>query len=377
MTGKVWIVKLNPSGGLLRSQKKRIKDYGLSIGKGDKYDFNKEDLKNFKKQRIADYCRDRNPKIIAIGWTVNPEDSWKVNSQIELTKEEYLELFNKLYKNQRWKNEVTDFQKINKGDFCWVRDSSDKYYICQIKSDWKYDMSKESWALNIAQRYENSEWIEVGDASKVPGEIVKRLITRGPTVYKINKDESEKNTKKEEEMKSEEENLAEMTEYLFKNGGGNAIDNVIKEYDSKRESYLQEINVDDLTKNLTEYDYEDLVGFYLQSQGWFIMPSTRYQSTKDYEFVAINKESEKAVVQVKHQEKKLRAKDYEELSKTYKVFLACSSGVDGIDKNNNNIEEISSEKLLEFLNQNNKLIPDRIKFSIIFNKIRTSNAKTN
>jgi len=36
MTGKVWTVKLNLSGGLLRFQKKRIKDYGLSIGEGDK-----------------------------------------------------------------------------------------------------------------------------------------------------------------------------------------------------------------------------------------------------------------------------------------------------------------------------------------------------
>jgi len=366
MTGKVWIVKLSPSGGLLQHQENRTKEYGLSIGEGDKYDFSEKNLEEFreiyKEQKIADYCRDSNPKIIAIGWTVKPEDSWKRNPRIELDKNKYLELFDKLYKSERWKKEVLDFQNIKKGDFCWVRDSSDNYYICQITSDWKYDMDKKSWALDIAQRYETSEWIKVGDASKVPGEIVKRLITRGPTVYAINKNL-----------------LAEMTEYLFTNGGENAIDNAIKKYYSNAEYYPQEIKVYDLVKNLTEYDYEDLVGFYLQSQGWFIMPATRFQSTKDYEFVAIDKSGNKAAVQVKHQEKTLYAKDYVELSKTYKFFLACSNGVDwsGIDKNNNKIEEISNEKLLEFLKQNNKLIPDRIKFSIIFNKIRTSNAKTN
>jgi len=365
MTGKVWIVKLSPSGGLLQHPEKQIEKYGLSIGEGDKYDFSKNDLESFKdfykEQKIAGYCKEH--KIIAIGWTVKPEDSWKRSPQIELNKEKYLELFDKLYnKNQGEKKKVPNFQKIEKGDFCWVRDSSDKYYICQITSDWKYDMSKEAWALDIAQRYETSEWVKVGDASKVPGEIVKRLITRGPTVYEINNNL-----------------LAEMTEYLFENGGENAIDNAIKEYDRNVEYYQQEIKVDDLVKNLTEYDYEDLVGFYLQSQGWFIMPATRYQSTKDYEFVAIDKSGDRAVVQVKHRKGKLRAKDHLERSKTYKVFLASSNGVDwsGIDKNNSNIEEIDNEKLLEFLKENNELIPGRIKFSIIFNKIKTSNAKTN
>jgi len=365
MTGRVWIVKLSPSGGLLKSQNNRIKYYGLSIGEGDKYDFNKEDLERFreiyKNKKIADYCKEQ--KIIAIGWTVKPEDSWKRSFQIELDKNKYLELFDKLYnKNPKGKKKVPNFQNIKKGDFCWVRDSSDNYYICQIISDWKYYMDKESWALDIAQRYETSEWVKVGDASKVPGEIVKRLITRGPTVYGINNNL-----------------LAEMTKYLFENGGENAIDNAIKEYDSNAKYYQQEIKVDDLVKNLTEYDYEDLVGFYLQSQGWFIMPATRYQSTKDYEFVAIDKSGNRAVVQVKHQSKKLLAKDYAERSKTYKVFLACSSGIDwsGLDKNNSNIEEIDNEKLLEFLKENNELIPGRIKFSIIFNKIKTSDAKAN
>ena len=367
MTAKVWVVKLSPSGGLLQHQRKQIKYYGLSIGKGDKYDFSEDELEEFEKKyknkEIADDCRSQ--KIIAIGWTVRPEDSWKRNPKIELNKDEYLRLFHnhELYKDhQRWEKEVCDFLKINKGDLCWVRDSSDNYYICQITSDWKYEMSKEAWALDIAQRYETSEWVKVGDASKVPGEIVKRLITRGSTVYRIDNNL-----------------LAEMTKYLFENGGENAIDNAIKEYDSNVKYYQQEIKVDDLVKNLTEYDYEDLVGFYLQSQGWFIMPATRYQSTKDYEFVAIDKSGNRAVVQVKHQNGKLRAKDHLERSKTYKVFLACSNGVDwgGIDKNNSNIEEIDNEKLLEFLKENNELIPGRIKFSIIFNKIKTSNAKTN
>ena len=367
MTANVWVVKLSPSGGLLQHQEKQIEKYGLSIGEGDKYDFGKSDLESFrdfyKEQKIADYCKEH--KIIAIGWTVKPEDSWKRNTKMELNKGEYLRLFynHELYKDkQRWEKEVLDFQKIEKGDFCWVRDSSDNYYICQITNDWKYEKSKDAWALDIAQRYETSEWVKVGDASKVPGEIVKRLITRGSAVYKINNNL-----------------LAEITKYLFANGGENAIDNAIKEYDRNVEYYQQEIKVDDLVKNLTEYDYEDLVGFYLQSQGWFIMPATRYQSTKDYEFVAIDKSGNRAVVQVKHQNGKLRAKDHLERSKTYKVFLACSSGVEwsGIDKNNSNIEEIDNEKLLEFLKQNNKLIPGRIKFSIIFNKIKNSNTKTN
>jgi hypothetical protein len=58
------------------------------------------------------------------------------------------------------------------------------------------------------------------------------------------------------------------------------------------------------------------------------MPSTRYQSTKDYEFMAINKQDgEKSVVQVKHQKEELKGKIYEKLSKTYIVHLACSVGV--------------------------------------------------
>ncbi|MGC8675885.1 hypothetical protein, partial [Fervidicoccus sp.] len=126
------------------------------------------------------------------------------------------------------------------------------------------------------------------------------------------------------------------------------------------------------------YDYEDLVGFYLQSKGYFLMPSTRFQSTKDYEFVAIGKnekgEREIAVVQCKYYGKNYKGKKidaldkkYTKLAETYKVYLACNNGVSNIDNvKYPNIKDIKNEELENFCREKEFIIPDRIKFSVAY-----------
>ncbi len=287
--------------------------------------------------------------IIAIGWLLNPMDTWLKHTNITINREKFKEL----YENTPWYAEnkkklnpsIKNFQELKEGDFCWVRDSSDKYYVCKIEGDWYYDSSKEAWAMDIAQRYK-CKWVEVGDVTETPAAVVKKLIMRGRTVSKI-----------------DDEFLLNMSKYLFERGGRKEIEKAINEFDNN--NYIEK----EILSNLTAYDYEDFVGFYLQSEGYFIMPSTRYQSTEDYEFVAIKKDSgEKIAVQVKQQKKKLKGKDYEKLSKTYTIYLACSGGVDMEGADKNRIKEISNTDLEKFIKENRNLLLDRIKFSIVYQK---------
>ena len=352
----VWTVKLNPFGGLLtENEYKKWKAWPEVEQVLDKEFGNKKDYKKKYKIDITKKCKEEG--IIAIGWILNPKDTWaKSQPETVINRERYKEL----YYNTPWYAEnkeklnlsIENFQELKEGDFCWVRDSSDKYYICKIEGDWHYDNSKEAWAMDIAQRYK-CKWVEVGDATQTPGVIVKKLITRGSTVSKI-----------------DNKLLLNMSKYIFDEGGKKAVEKAVNEFD--KNNYIEYIKKNILS-NLTQYDYEDFVGFYLQSKGYFIMPSTRYQSTKDYEFVAIKKEGgDKIAVQVKYHDdpnKKLDAKEeeYGNLSDTYKIYLACNNGVKNIDKvNNEQIVEINNDELAEFIKEAPVLLLPRLKFLIVY-----------
>lgn len=348
----VWVVKLIPSGGLLTEQKKRLDDAEEIRGKFDKDELN-EYKKIYGNKEISDWCIKKG--IVAIGWTLSPKDSWLSSkgddlrsNNIDITK------YNKLRKEQNWDrggpSYIEKFQEIKIGDICWIRNSKDIYYACKITGNWTYDNTKESWAMDIAQRYPCTP-IKVGDATEAPSEIVKKLITRGNTVIKI-----------------EDKTVIDISNYLFENGGEKAVKKAVSEFNEG--GYIAgNISIID---NLTQYEYEDFVGFYLQKKGYFIMPSTRYQSTEGYEFVAI-KQNEKMVVQAKyHKEKseKLDAKEkkYENLSKTYTVYLACNNGINNIDNDNNKIKQVESSELEKFIRENPFLIPDRVKFLVVYTR---------
>ena len=321
------------------------------LGQELENEFTKEEIRyyqqKYKEKEVANLCKKNG--IISIGWILNPVDTWLNHTNITINREKFKEL----YENTPWYAEnkkklnssIKNFQELKEGDFCWVRDSSDKYYVCKIEGDWHYDSSKKAWAMNIAQRYK-CKWVEVGDVTETPAAVVKKLIMRGRTVSKI-----------------DDECLLNMSKYLFERGGRKEIEKAINEFDNN--NYIGK----DILSNLTAYDYEDFVGFYLQSEGYFIMPSTRYQSTEGYEFVAIKKDSgERIAVQVKQQKEKLKGKDYERLSNTYTVYLACSSGVDMEGADKNGIKEISNTDLEKFIKENRGLLLGRVKFWVVYQK---------
>lgn len=349
----IWIIKLDPSGGLLKKQKRRLEDI-----EGIKEKFSKEELKHYreiyKSGGIADLCKQES--VIAIGWNLDPKDSWlsSPNTSIDVNKYRKLcenadwyknrELRKKAGRAKKIPSSVENFQEIKEGAICWVRDSSDTYYVCKVTEAWKYDNTKESWALDIAQRYP-CKWVKVGDATKAPASVVKKLITIGNTVSKI-----------------DDESLLKMSRWLFENDGEKAIDKAVKEFDDN--NYTPE----HIIYNITEYEYEDIVGLYMQLKGFFIIPSTRYQSTKEYEFVAINKHGEKSIVQAKQQKGMLKGKDYERLSETYTVYLACNGGVDMKGTDKDRIKEIKNTELETFIKENKSLLLDRIKFLVVYQK---------
>ncbi len=294
---RLWIVKMAHDGGLIKGkiEQKKI----LTKEKIDEKDFpNTLEYYSSKRGHLADYCI-KDKKAVTLGWTLKPSDSWKKSNETidKDTYNSFVDTYKKFedgWDAKKLQSTLNKFQSIEKDGLCWVRDDSDTYYIGKVEGAWEYYNTPDDWAWDIAQGY-RCKFKKVGDATMAPGEVVKTLITRGDTVKEVT-----------------DNDLIELSIWLFDNGGKIAINNAVNDFDLKR------YKPDDILNNITEYEYEDLVGFYLQSKGYFIMPSTRYQSTKDYEFVAFGN-GEKAVVQVKYTEGKTDLRNYEELSKTYRM----------------------------------------------------------
>lgn len=344
----LWTVKLSPSGGVLRWPKKESKLEAKLNELPERFRkaITKRGVDKIKDSDCSGYCRKHG--VIGIGWSVEPRQDEK-----EITWEDYYKDYINNGKKEGWLkprtiNIIKQFHNIEVDDLCWVRDENDYYYVCKITGKWKYINNPVNWAMDIVQIHE-CKWKKVGNATQVPAGIVRKLITIGDTVSKVKVDD-EKNV-----------DYDKLSEFLFNSEEG-TVQKYVNKFNGTKDVSADFIN------NLTQYEYEDLVGFYLQHE-YYIMPSTRTQSTKDYEFVLINKiDYHIAAVQVKAQNKPISAKEYEKKFGSFdKFYLACTKGVVDIE-NKGKIIEIKNEDLLQFFRDKTDLLPDRIKFMAVYFK---------
>jgi hypothetical protein len=348
----IWVVKLSPSGGMLGLSIPRMEKELSGRPKRFRAAIDRKEMQKIKEESSAEYCKDH--RIIGIGWSIRPESKKRHYS---FTK------YMKLIKKSEWWGDrsersekilqgiLMDFHNITKGDVCWCRDADDYYYACRVTGRWRYVDNPINWARDIVQIHKCGEWKKAGTVTEIPSEIARKLIMHGRTVCKIdtNKDEIDKISKLVVNSRNRE--LGIIHDYLKNFKGG------------KVENYLTEKS---LEENLTAYDYEDLVGIYLQEK-YYIVPSTRTPSTKDYEFVLLNrKDGSKAAVQAKW-DKELRVEDFENELKSFKyIFLASWAGV--IGNESGRIKIIKRSELLEFFKKHLLLLPDRIKFKAAYLK---------
>jgi len=118
-----------------------------------------------------------------------------------------------------------------------------------------------------------------------------------------------------------------------------------------------DVRTENIFSLLRPEDCEDLVGLYLQEQGYRLIPSTCKTSTVNYEYVLKHSDTgEKAFAQVKRGGVPLNAEDYESLDGT--VYLFTSGGAQHGEAPN--VTFIDPGAIRDFLRENRQVLPDRI-----------------
>lgn len=262
-----------------------------------------------------------NKGIVGIGWAVDLgiDVDWK--SYEKRAKEIYAE-----YLNLWWPAINALKNNIVVGDLCWTRDWEGMYYLGKIKSEWYYNGEYEFKSHDIVN-IRDCEWHKVGTMDKVPGKVINSFIP-GRTLQRVN-------------------GVLEFSKYLF-----NEL--------SDRSDYSHEKKTNiDLFNLLSFEDCEDLVSLYMQNKGHVIIPSTYKNSTMNFEFIAINETTGDIVgTQVKNGYVDLNTEDYGRFPG--KVFLFTSKGKYTGNKPSN-VVCIEPSELLNFINLNSKIMPERIK----------------
>ena len=116
----------------------------------------------------------------------------------------------------------------------------------------------------------------------------------------------------------------------------------------------------DLFSLVSAEDCEDIVGIYLQCQGYRFIPSSCRPHTAGYEFVLRREGSgESAVVQVKQGGPPLDTSEYSEVFKEEKVFLFHTQG-NYTGNRQSNVNCLEPEKMKQFALSNREILSGRL-----------------
>ncbi len=268
------------------------------------------------------FCIDKS--ILGIGWAVEvdvKDSDW--DTYYKLAEEAY---YNRSKDKGWWPaiNAIKNRMQVN--DLCWTRDKDGIYYLGRIRSDWRYEGSRDNRAADVVN-IRDCDWKKVGTVDAVPGKVVSSFIPRR-TVQAVY-----------------DETVKIYSEFR---------------YNSFSEKFKYPIPTlsPELFSLISAEDCEDIVGLYLQERGYRIIPSSCKSDTLKYEFVMKHTQSKKnAVVQVKIGDEVLHIDEFKSIG--YEVYLFATSGK-YVGNQINNIHCITPETIKDFIKKNVNLLPEKI-----------------
>ena len=268
----------------------------------------------------TDFCIKN--KVIGIGWPVDTESDITDWLQYEKLVKEQSPNWLKDNSFMPAMNALIDNMEVE--DIIWTRSYNGIYYLGECKGPWKYTgnpIFRKADIVNIRECI----WTEVGVETAVPGKVVSAFIP-SRTLQRVNDDSA-------------------------------------LGYSQLLLSKPVTVKITNIFSLLSAVDIEDVVALYLQEcHGYHLIPSSRSRrnDTIKYEFILTNKNGREAAVQVKSGHESINLCDYEELAKTLKVFLFCTSD-DYVGKTNADIESISTKTIRDFMNSYESMLPLKIR----------------
>lgn len=276
------------------------------------------------------YCTDN--QILGVGWRINEgnnTNSW----------EEYEGQAQHIHKNLNQCRYI--YNNVRPGDLVWTRDLDANYYLAQVLSGWEYFETEFSINANIdianIFRYKKIFRLEL---EEVPGSVVNAFI-KGHTIQRILNPKASAYSK-----------------YIWNKKTGCDIYNVEYTWD--------------IFTLLDPEQVEDLVFLYLQTLGWYVVPSSRMVNTMRFEYMVLRPDNrDRGFVQVKTGDTQLFPIMYANDPGTIFLFQSNEFYVGEIPLNVTCIKRVD---LLEFVKQSLTWLPRifAIKLSQVVNHVHVN-----
>ena len=282
---------------------------------------------NDGKEACRAYCLKHN--ILACGWPAKTECTSLQEYQAQVKnmfhKKDEPKTDDKPYDNQNsWTTAVKAIAEMQPGSLCWTQGKDGKYYLGKICDNNIYFKEPNYPQIGI---YRKCQW-QAFELDDVPGKVISCLIG-GKTLQRIH-----------------EPDIARYSENLYNGTKQSKI------------NFFPLLHWDDL---------EDLLGLYLQKEkGYFVFPSTNKSGTACYEYMLVNKNGKKAIIQCKTGHSKIDdpsslIRDRQNMD----IYITTETD----DKiTGKNVHFISKEQLKEFAERNPRILPDRIKKFLEYSK---------
>ncbi|WP_147273805.1 hypothetical protein [Vreelandella rituensis] len=234
---------------------------------------------------------------------------------------------------KRYATVIQLHDKVQEGDLCWTRDLEGNYYLGVVESDWFYDASEASRQYDMVN-LRRCRWSPKMSVDQVPGKVVNSFVGRRPTLQSIKEPSA--------------------VAYSF------ALANQATVLGTDYPVSLTSARLLDL---ISFDDCEDLVGIYLQSKGYFLVPSSCKKSTVGYEYLLQHRETGKtAVAQVKKGKVDLNQTHFEPARLAVdRVFLFTTEG-QYLGEPHAGVVCLSPDTLIEFAQAHPDWMPYRIRF---------------
>lgn len=282
---------------------------------------------NTSGQNAFRFCKEKS--ILGFGWPLEKGTQPK-------TMDDYLLMAKAIYPKDRGLVVSTNaFSNMKIDDLIWTR-SNGIYYICRVIGGWKYSNNEDNFKADIPNTIA-CEFVEIGSIENVPGKVINAFRARS-TVQRIWGESKEANT------------ALEMSKMLY-----NRIKKT-KFYD------IKPIQKENFLSLLLPEDVEEIIFLYLQLKyGYLLYSSSNKIDTQTYEGVMINPLTyKKCYIQVKTGNVALDGNSYVELTNNGDEFYLFTTS-EIYTNLSANVKAISKQEILDFVNDNLAILPDRIK----------------
>jgi hypothetical protein len=276
---------------------------------------------------------------VGIGWDVNGAPQ---------TPQDYCEAAAARYCNGSWRTAHKLLRRAATNDLVWSQSIRTGYWIGRLTDgpNWQYRDDEPFSDFDLYQ-VRHCHWENIGTIDNVPTTVRNCFAGSGMTFCRI--------------RAGNILNGEAITEYLssraYVDAGGDGLDAPELDIADRPETLCQVLQL------IAHDDLEDIVGLYLQQQGWWIVPSTAKRGTANTEFVLRNAAGNTAYVQVKSGNETITQLGFPDDLETFFVFQANGNFMPGqlanaFAENEGRITVINIHEIANWIDENRALLPN-------------------